>query len=64
MTRYEQIKSMSLNELALFLAKHVDHYRAPKEVNKIYENHIGENGRGVPWFKAFEIWLESEVTNG
>lgn len=61
-TNYGRITEMSVCELAKFLAKHIDHYRAPKEVNEIFENAIDKAGRGVPWVRAFEIWLEREVS--
>lgn len=61
MTNFERIKGMSVEELANFLAKHIDHYRAPFEVKEIYQNAIDNaTGKGIIWVKAFEIWLEQE----
>ncbi len=63
MTNYERIKNMSVEELARFLAEHIDHYRAPYEVKEIYSNAIdNKTGKGVIWIEAFKRWLEREVT--
>ena len=60
--QYDRIRNMSVEELARFLAKHIDCYRAPYEVKQIYVNAIdNKTGKGVIWIKAFELWLESEV---
>lgn len=61
-TNYAKLTEMSLSELAKFLAAHVDHTRAPREVNEIFENAIDPTtGKGITWARAFEIWLEQEV---
>ena len=62
-TNYDRIRNMSVEELARFLAEHIDHYRAPYEVKEIYQNAIDEKtGKGIIWIEAFKQWLEAEVT--
>lgn len=63
MTNYERIKNMSVEEMAKWLAIHIDDYRAPYDVKEIYRNAIdAETGKGVIWIEAFKQWLESEVS--
>ena len=63
MTNYEHIKNMSVEEMAKWLAIHIDDYRAPYDVKEIYRNAIdAEKGKGVIWIEAFKQWLESEVS--
>ena len=66
LTEYDQIRNMNVDELARFLAEHIDHYRAPYEVKEIYANAIdNKTGKGIIWIEAFKRWLKSEVdTNG
>ena len=61
--QYDRIRNMSVEEMARFLAEHIDHYRAPYEVKEIYANAIdNKTGKGVIWIEAFKRWLETEVT--
>ena len=63
MTNYDSIRNMSVEELAKFLAYHIDNYRAPYEVKEIYSIAIdNKTGKGIIWIEAFKRWLESEVT--
>lgn len=63
MTNYECIKNMSVEEMAKWLAIHIDTYKAPYEVKKIYSNAIDiKTGKGVIWIEAFKRYLESEVS--
>lgn len=63
MTNYECIKNMSVEEMAKWLATHIDNYRAPYEVKEIYSNAIDvKTGKGVIWIEAFKRYLESEVS--
>lgn len=63
MTNYECIKNMSVEEMAKWLAIHIDNYRAPYEVKEIYSNAIDvKTGKGVIWIEAFKRYLESEVS--
>ena len=63
MTNYDQIKDMNIDELAKWLAMHIDNYKAPYEVREIYRNAIDvTTGKGVMWIEAFKQWLESEVS--
>lgn len=58
----DRIRNMSVEEMARFLAEHIDHYRAPYEVKEIYANAIdNKTGKGIIWIEAFKRWLESEV---
>lgn len=62
MTNYNRIKSMSVEEMAKFLAIHIGHYEAPYAVKDIYRNAIDDKtGKGVIWIDAFKLWLEQEV---
>lgn len=62
MTNFEKIKQMSVDDLSKFLAKHIDHYRAPYDVKEIYQNAIdNKTGKGIIWIEAFKRWLESEA---
>lgn len=62
MTNYDRIRNMTIEEMASFLAIHIDHYRAPFEVKEIYANAIdNKTGKGIIWIEAFKRWLESEV---
>lgn len=64
MTNHEKIKSMSVGEMAEFLAMHIDHYRAPYEVKEIQQNSIDNStGKGLTWIETFEKWLNSEVAD-
>ena len=61
-TNYDRIRSMSVDEMAKFLATHIGHYEAPYKVKDIYKNAIDEKkGKGIIWIDAFKLWLESEV---
>ncbi len=61
-TNFDLINAMRVEELARFLAEHIDHYRAPYDVKEIYANAIdNKTGKGVIWIEAFKRWLESEV---
>lgn len=63
MTNYDRIKAMSVEEMAKWLAMHIDNYRAPYEVKEIYQNAIDiKTGKGVIWIEAFKRYLESEVS--
>lgn len=63
MTNYDRIKAMSVDELAKWLATHIDNYKAPYEVREIYRNAIDTTtGKGVIWIDAFKRWLEQEVS--
>lgn len=63
MTNYDQIKDMNIDELAKWLAMHIDNYKAPYEVREIYRNAIDvTTGKGVIWIEAFKQWLEQEVS--
>lgn len=63
MTNYDRIKDMSVEEMARWLATHIDNYRAPDEVKEIYRNAIDvKTGKGVIWIEAFKQWLEREVS--
>lgn len=63
MTNYERIKNMSVEEMASWLATHIDNYRAPDEVKEIYRNAIDvKTGKCVIWIEAFKRYLESEVS--
>lgn len=58
----DRIRNMGVDELARWLAEHIDHYRAPYEVKEIYANAIdNKTGKGIIWIEAFKIWLEQEV---
>ena len=58
----DRIRNMSVDELAKWLAMHIDHYKAPYEVKEIYANAIdNKTGKGVIWIEAFKRYLESEV---
>ena len=62
-TNYDRIMKMSIEQMAMFLAQHIDHYRAPYEVKELYANAIdNKTGKGIIWIEAFKRWLESEVT--
>lgn len=62
-TNYDRIRNMSIEQMAMFLAQHIDHYRAPYEVKELYANAIdNKTGNGIIWIEAFKRWLESEVT--
>ena len=62
-TNYDRIKGMSVEEMAKWLAMHIDNYRAPYEVKEIYQNAIDiKTGKGVIWIEAFKRYLESEVS--
>lgn len=61
-TNFDRLQNMTIDELARFLAAHIDHYRAPYEVKEIYANAIdNKTGKGIIWIEAFKRWLESEV---
>ena len=63
MTNYDRIKAMNADELAKWLAMHIDNYKAPYEVREIYCNAIdAKTGKGVIWIEAFKQWLEQEVS--
>lgn len=65
MTNFKKIKRMSVDDLSFFLAKHIDHYRAPYDVKEIYQDAIdNKTGKGIIWIEAFKRWLESEADNG
>lgn len=61
-TNYDLIQSMSVDEMAKFLASHIGHYEAPYKVKDIYRNAIDDKtGKGIIWIDAFKLWLESEA---
>lgn len=61
-TNFDRLQNMTIDELARFLAAHIDHYRAPYEVKEIYANAIdNKTGKGIIWIEAFKRWLESEA---
>ena len=63
MNNYDRIKAMSIDELAKWLAMHIDYYKAPYDVKEIYRNAIDvTTGKGVIWIEAFKQWLEQEVS--
>ena len=63
MTNYERIKNMSVEEMAKWLAIHIDNYKAPYDVKEIYLNAIdAKTGNGVIWIEAFKQWLEQEAS--
>ena len=63
MTNYDRIKAMSVEEMAKWLAIHIDNYKAPYDVKEIYRNAIDvTTGKGIIWIEAFKQWLESEAT--
>ena len=63
MTNYDKIKTMNINELAKWLAMHIDNYKAPYDVKEIYRNAIdATTGKGIIWIEAFKQWLEMEVS--
>ena len=62
-TNYDNIKAMSVEEMAKWLAIHIDNYRAPYDVKEIYRNAIDvTTGKGIIWIEAFKQWLEQEVS--
>ena len=61
MTNYDRIKTMSVEEMAKWLAMHIDNYRAPYDVKEIYRNAIDTTtGKGVIWIEAFKQQETSE----
>ena len=63
MTNYDKIQTMSIDELAKWLAMHIDNYRAPYDVKEIYYDAINpKTGKGIIWIDAFKQWLEQEVS--
>lgn len=62
MTNFDCIKSMSVEEMARFMATHIGHYEAPISVKEIYRNAIdNKTGKGIIWIEAFKQWLLQEV---
>lgn len=63
MSNYDRVKGMNIEELAKWLAIHIDNYKAPYGVKEIYRNAIdATTGKGVIWIEAFKQWLEQEVS--
>ncbi|MBO5854413.1 MAG: hypothetical protein J6Q61_06730 [Bacteroidales bacterium] len=63
-TNYDLLKNMTVDELARFLAEHIDPRRAPYKVNEIYANETDDKtGKGIIWIEAFRRWLLIETDN-